>query len=913
MRLSFLANTIVEKCGDFAGSVYGFDFIAIKTLSELQVEEYGQFDVIGQVAACDELDNYNNNDKAGKKKPFTLIDVEKRNDGGLEQVLEKGPWMIRNQPLILTKWAPNLELAKDTVKKVPVWVKVHKVPVVAYSKDSAMCNEPWGRIGYARALIEVSAEKELKKETPPRCMDCQVFRHVASECPKRVIEPVEEVQEVQPDGFTTVKNMKKKGKKVDVDKNHHIVGLKLNKPGPKYAWNVKSNSSASKDTTKKMMLIRLSLRIILVHYKMKIIFYPKDGEGTSSKQNDLTIQASQDSESEVEELESGFDTKTDNHKGQTLPQMRVTCGYFCLIHCMPKVFRIWDWTSNASLCNKGCRNNPIKRRLLWAELGLHKNVVQGAPWILMGDFNVALNMEDNFSGSSSMDSAMNGVLKKLDRIMGNIDFVDAFPGAYAVFQPYRNSDHSPSVLKIPSLTTAKPKPFKFFNFLAYKEGFTELVSNQWAATVEGHMMYQVVKKMKALKKPLHKLMHEQGNLHDHVNRLRDELDEAQKGLDLDPANNELRDEVAVYVQAFNDAKIDEERFLKQKAKIEWLDVGDSNSAYFHKSIKSRNQRSRIEVITNSDNVQVTGNQIQNVYVSHYNAFLGTQATCDELDSEDLFHKKVSDLANENMTKPITNEEIKMAMFGIGDDKALGPDGFTSTFFKKGWDVVGQDICKAVRDFLIMGNFLKNKILTNRIIEGIKEVVSDNQSAFVPGRCISDNILITQELMHNYHCDRGPPRYAFKVDIQKAYDTVDWCFLERILTCFGFHPNMIKWIMACVTSTSFSISINGDVHGFIKGKRGLRQGDPISPYLFSLVMEILTLILKKRVRLSDYFRIHKNCEELNIINVCFADELFLFARGDVNSAKVIMDSLDEFKAVSGLVPSIPKSTAYFVMF
>ncbi|GJV67697.1 putative RNA-directed DNA polymerase [Tanacetum coccineum] len=296
----------------------------------------------------------------------------------------------------------------------------------------------------------------------------------------------------------------------------------------------------------------------------------------------------------------------------------------------------------------------------------------------------------------------------------------------------------------------------------------------------------------------------------------------------------------LHIQTFNDAKIDEERFLKQRAKIEWLDVGDSNSAYFHKSIKSRNQRSRIEVITNSDNDQVTGNQIQNVFVSHYNAFLGTQAACDELDSEDLFRKKVSDLANENMTKPITNEEIKRAMFGIGDDKARGPDGFTSAFFKKGWDFVGQDICKAVRDF-----FDNEKLL--------KEV----NHIFLA--------LIPKELMHNYHCDRGPPRCAFKVDIQKAYDT---------------------------------------------GKRDLRQGDPISPYLFTLVMEILTLILKKRVRLSDSFRFHKNCEELNIINVCFADDLFLFARGDVNSAKVIMDSLDEFKAVSGLVPSIPKSTAYF---
>ncbi|GKC93006.1 putative RNA-directed DNA polymerase, eukaryota, reverse transcriptase zinc-binding domain protein [Tanacetum coccineum] len=347
----------------------------------------------------------------------------------------------------------------------------------------------------------------------------------------------------------------------------------------------------------------------------------------------------------------------------------------------------------------------------------------------------------------------------------------------------------------------------------------------------------------------------------------------------------------------------------------------------------------------SNNIQVRGSKVADVFVSHYHMFLGGDMACNNLNMDGLFSKKVSADSFSNMARPITNDEIKKAMFSIGEDRAPGPDGFSSAFFKKGWDIVGVDIFHAIRYFFVNGILLKeithtfialipkvttplkvndfwpisccnviykciSKILTNRIIDGIKEVVSDNQYAFVLGRRISDNILITQELMHNYHPNIGPPRCAFKIDIQKAYDTVDCRFLKCILKGFGFNPRMIKWIIACVTSTSFSLSLNGDIHGFLKGKRGLRQGDPLSPYLFTLVTEILSLILRRKVNLSGLFRFHKHCEDLQIINVCFVDDLFIFARRDVDSANIIRESFDEFKSSSRLVPSIPKSTTFF---
>ncbi|GKD17093.1 RNA-directed DNA polymerase, eukaryota, reverse transcriptase zinc-binding domain protein [Tanacetum coccineum] len=377
-------------------------------------------------------------------------------------------------------------------------------------------------------------------------------------------------------------------------------------------------------------------------------------------------------------------------------------------------------------------NNPIARRELCGDLAVHK----GMSWVLMGDFNVALNLEDSHSGSSQMSSAMidfkdcvsaidimdinctglyytwnqkpksgSGILKKLDRVMGNLEFVDAFPGAHAIFQPYRISDHSPAVLKIPTLISSKPKPFKFFNFLTFKSKFLEVVADVWNRNVDGHNMFQVVSKMKSLKKPFRKLIYDQGNLHDRVVKLRAELDEVQKALDLDPDNVLLREEEAVYVEAFNVATLDEERFLKQKAKIEWLDVGDSNSAYFHKSVKGRNQRSRIEAILNSNNIEVSGPSVPDVFVAHYEAFLGNNVLCEELNVEGLFQSKVTDKSYGDMVRHVSDDEIKAAMFDIGDDRTPGPNGYTSAFFKKGWDIVGPNVCKAIHDF-----FTNNKLL-----------------------------------------------------------------------------------------------------------------------------------------------------------------------------------------------------------
>nr|GEV73046.1 hypothetical protein [Tanacetum cinerariifolium] len=193
-----------------------------------------------------------------------------------------------------------------------------------------------------------------------------------------------------------------------------------------------------------------------------------------------------------------------------------------------------------------------------------------------------------------------------------------------------------------------------------------------------------------------------------------------------------------------------------------------------------------------------------------------------------------------------------------------PDGYTSRFYKSAWSIIGKEVCTAVREFFITG-----KVMTNRIKRVLGFLVNENQSAIIGGRQIADNILLSQELFRGYNRKLNVKKVAFKIDLQKAYDTISWEFIEEVLVKFGFHKNMVRWIMTCVTTTKFSISVNRERVGYFKRKNTEENGE---------------------------FKYHYGCKNLKITHLCVADDLLVFCHGDCESVKdkwCPMSPLSEF--------------------
>lgn len=202
-----------------------------------------------------------------------------------------------------------------------------------------------------------------------------------------------------------------------------------------------------------------------------------------------------------------------------------------------------------------------------------------------------------------------------------------------------------------------------------------------------------------------------------------------------------------------------------------------------------------------------------------------------------------------------------------------------------------------------------KIIANRVKPLLKRCISPNQTAFQKGKNLGENVLLDIELIRNYQKSNCPKASMLKVDIRKAFDTVCWDFVNKILEAQSFPPLFREWVRQCFETPRFSILVNGEPAGFFEGKRGLRQGDPLSPYLFIIVMEALSKMLDAAAR-DGKFGLHPQCENPLLTHLLFADDLLLFSDGSTSSMDGISDILALFKGMSGLDMNAAKSEIFF---
>ncbi|XP_071728479.1 uncharacterized protein [Rutidosis leptorrhynchoides] len=310
----------------------------------------------------------------------------------------------------------------------------------------------------------------------------------------------------------------------------------------------------------------------------------------------------------------------------------------------------------------------------------------------MKEFNSCLNdieIEDinssgfHFTWTKSLKNPKCGTLKKLDRIMINAEVMTAIPQAHGIFLPYVISDHSPAILNIPNFIVSKPKSFRFMNYLSEKEAFMHIVKEGWNRQYVGCAMYCLIMKLKGLKKDLRMLNWADGNTFNKVKSLKMQLKDVQAKIDADPHSVTTRELASKILQEYEEAKHDEFLILQQKTKIKWLSEGDKNTEYFHKVLKSRKQKARVESICNEDNTRFYGDEVADQFVSHFKNFLGKVDSVTPIeDMGNIFSVTLDSNEANAMVVEISNSEIKDAIFDIDSEKAAGPYGYTSNFFKK---------------------------------------------------------------------------------------------------------------------------------------------------------------------------------------------------------------------------------------
>ncbi|KAL6143754.1 hypothetical protein ACLB2K_054449 [Fragaria x ananassa] len=548
------------------------------------------------------------------------------------------------------------------------------------------------------------------------------------------------------------------------------------------------------------------------------------------------------------------------------------------------------------------------------------------PWLLVGDFNEILANSEKVGGAprrlaqmqafreTLMDCALldmgysgspftwadHQTKERLDRSLWSVGLRNLFPRSSTTHLHPSTSDHSPLLVEIcvnPSPSMRKKRIFRFEQFWATHPECEDVIKGSWGRIVSGNLVNQAIGKIKhtcsalnAWQKPT--FMFKQAEMR----AVRSRLDELMAAL-FDPTHHA---EKQALNKKFQELLTAEETIWIQRSKALWLKDGDRNTAYFHHRASNRKQRNSLKGLCNVAGERVTDRKdIESVVTSYYSSLFSTDGVNPMalnliLDS---VQARVTPAQNHELLSPYMDCEVKAALFQMHPSKAPGPDGMSPFFFQKYWHVVGPDVCTAVKSFLSSGALPAELNFTHKTLIS---KVSDPKSM--------------AERWHTFcmHTNRtaANDHFSLKLDISKAYDRLEWEYIRRILLKLGFAIEWVNLIMTTLNTVSYSFMVNGEVCGFLKPKRGIRQGDPLSPYLFILCGEGLSSLIQQFVRNQWITGMQIAPTAPTLHHLLFADDSLFFSKATEEECQQYQNILYTYEIASGQRVNLQKSCVAF---
>ena len=554
----------------------------------------------------------------------------------------------------------------------------------------------------------------------------------------------------------------------------------------------------------------------------------------------------------------------------------------------------------------------------------------------------------SYTWNNNRDDAAN-IQGRLDRALATSAWLDWFPTYSVSHCPGSVSDHLALVVltKAKQVGHCRRKRIKRFKEKwATHPACEEIIRSSWNQQADvGSPMFQLCQKLSRCRMALvdwnRKVF---GAL---TLQIQHKM-EALEALHEDDNGGQHNTQIRAVQNEINMLLHQDEVHWRQRSREIWLEAGDRNTKYFHQKAKQRRGKNTIRGILDSNGRWCEDEAgMGEIAVQYFNDIFSSSAGLEVEETVRVIDRVVTTDMNCQLLSPFTALEIQQVAFQMHPSKSPGPDGMSSFFFQKYWHIVGQDVVIAILSVLKSGYMLRkanhshivlipkkqnpqlmsdyrpislsnvvykilSKVLANRLKRVLPNIISEFQSAFVPGRQITNNVAVAFELMHALRSRRRGKlsQMAIKLDMSKAYDRVEWTFLERVMQQMGFASRWIHLMMACVRTTSYSVLLNGDPTGYIKPSRGIRQGDPLSPYLFLLCVEGLSALLRQAGREQRVNGVSICRGGPKISHLLFADDSLFFCDASTENCSRLLGVLSTYERASGQVINRDKTALFF---